>query len=181
LRGSPRAFRARPLAWPSPSGPRGPAEAPGQTARRRRVPRSGTRSTAEAGGGSPDNARRSGPVAVISIPDFNHRIGSPECRAVACRFAGGGRWICALTAAREFVAGSHFSVASGGLDLQILAVPTGLSFSLGGASLRTAPYGRRPGCGLSWPWTARQRVPAPAVCQARVSVRGTERDLGVAS
>jgi hypothetical protein len=33
-------------------------------ARRRRVPRSGMRSTVEAGGASPDNARRSGPVAV---------------------------------------------------------------------------------------------------------------------
>src|SRR5437773_10846126 len=33
-------------------------------ARRRRVPRSGMRSTVEAGGASPDNARRSGPVAL---------------------------------------------------------------------------------------------------------------------
>jgi hypothetical protein len=43
--------------------PAGLAEAPGSTARRRRVPRSGMRSTVEAGGASPDNARhRSGPV-----------------------------------------------------------------------------------------------------------------------
>ena len=44
--------------------PAGLAEAPGSTARRRRVPRSGMRSTVEAGGASPDNARRSVPVAV---------------------------------------------------------------------------------------------------------------------
>ncbi len=46
--------------------PAGLAEAPGSTARRRRVPRSGMRSTVEAGGASPDNARRSGPIAVSS-------------------------------------------------------------------------------------------------------------------
>ena len=49
--------------------PSGLAEAPGSTARRRRVPRSGTRSTVEAGGTSPDNARRSGPLAVTSSGD----------------------------------------------------------------------------------------------------------------
>ena len=43
--GSPRAFRAWPLAWPSPSGPLGWQRSPGSTARRRRVPRSGMRST----------------------------------------------------------------------------------------------------------------------------------------
>ena len=58
---SPRAYRAWPLAWPSPSGPLGWQRSPGSTARRRRVPRSGMRSTVEAGGASPDNARRSGP------------------------------------------------------------------------------------------------------------------------
>jgi hypothetical protein len=63
-RGSPRAFRAWPLAWPSPSGPLGWQRSPGSTARRRRVPRSGMRSTVEAGGAGPDNARRSAPVAV---------------------------------------------------------------------------------------------------------------------
>ena len=36
----PRAFRAWPLAWPSPSGPLGWQRSPGSTARRRRVPRS---------------------------------------------------------------------------------------------------------------------------------------------
>ena len=41
-RGSPRAFRAWPLAWPSPLGPLGWQRSPGSTARRRRVPRSGT-------------------------------------------------------------------------------------------------------------------------------------------
>jgi hypothetical protein len=46
--------------------PAGLAEAPGSTARRRRVPRSGMRSTVEAGGASSDNARRSGPGAVTS-------------------------------------------------------------------------------------------------------------------
>ena len=46
----PRAFRAWPLAWPSPSGPLGWQRSPGSTARRRRVPRSGMRSTVEAGG-----------------------------------------------------------------------------------------------------------------------------------
>jgi hypothetical protein len=40
--------------------PAGSVEAPGSTARRRRVPRSGMRSTVEAGGADPDNARRSG-------------------------------------------------------------------------------------------------------------------------
>ena len=49
----PRAFRAWPLAWPSPSGPLGWQRSPGSTARRRRVPRSGMRSTVEAGGGQP--------------------------------------------------------------------------------------------------------------------------------
>src|SRR5438045_681420 len=48
--------------------PAGPVEAPGSTARRRRVPRSGMRSTVEAGGTGPDNARRSGPVAVDILP-----------------------------------------------------------------------------------------------------------------
>jgi hypothetical protein len=46
--------------------PAGLVEAPGSTARRRRVPRSGMRSTIEAGGTGPDNARRSGPLAVTS-------------------------------------------------------------------------------------------------------------------
>ena len=44
--------------------PAGAVEAPGSTARRRRVPRSGMRSTVEAGGADPDNARRSGPLTV---------------------------------------------------------------------------------------------------------------------
>jgi hypothetical protein len=64
--GSPRAFRAWPLAWPLPSGPLGWQRSPGSTARRRRVPRSGMRSTVEAGGASPDNARRSGPMSVTT-------------------------------------------------------------------------------------------------------------------
>ena len=59
--GSPGACRAWPLAWPSPSGPLGWQRSPGSTARRRRVPRSGMRSTVEAGGADPDNARRSVP------------------------------------------------------------------------------------------------------------------------
>ncbi len=66
--GSLRAFRAWPLAWPSPSGPLGWQRSPGSTARRRRVPRSGMRSTVEAGGASPDNARRSGPRACDLSP-----------------------------------------------------------------------------------------------------------------
>ncbi len=64
LGGSPRVYWAWPLAWPPPSGPPGWQRSPGSTARRRRVPRSGMRSTVEAGGASPDNARRSGPVAL---------------------------------------------------------------------------------------------------------------------
>ena len=63
-----RALRAWPLAWPSPSGPLGRQRSPGSTARRRRVPRSGMRSTVEAGGADPDNAWRSGPVPVIFRP-----------------------------------------------------------------------------------------------------------------
>ena len=47
--------------------PAGAAEAPGSTARRRRVPRSGMRNTVEAGGADPDNARRSGPGAATSL------------------------------------------------------------------------------------------------------------------
>ena len=48
------------------AGPVPPIRSPGSTARRRRVPRSGMRSTVEAGGASPDNARRSGPLAATS-------------------------------------------------------------------------------------------------------------------
>ena len=62
--GSLRAYRAWPLAWPLPSGPLGWQRSPGSTARRRRVPRSGMRSTVEAGGADPDNARRSAAAAV---------------------------------------------------------------------------------------------------------------------
>ena len=60
FRGSPREFRAWPSAWPSPSGPLGWQRSPGSTALRRRVPRSGMRSTRR-GGASPDNARRPEP------------------------------------------------------------------------------------------------------------------------
>ena len=49
--------------------PAGAVEAPGSTARRRRVPRSGMRSTVEAGGADPDNARRSGPLTVTFSGD----------------------------------------------------------------------------------------------------------------
>ena len=49
--------------------PAGLVEAPGSTARRRRVPRSGMRSTVEVGGASPDNARRSAPTAVTFSGD----------------------------------------------------------------------------------------------------------------
>ena len=77
--GSPRARRAWPLAWPSPSGPLGWQRSPGSTARRRRVPRSGMRSTVEAGGASPDNARRSGPVGC----DFFAALGAPGASASA--------------------------------------------------------------------------------------------------
>jgi len=45
LAGLPRAFRAWPLAWPSPVRPAGWQRSPGSTARRRRVPRSGMRRT----------------------------------------------------------------------------------------------------------------------------------------
>ena len=66
--GSPRAYRASGLALAVR--PAGPVEAPGSTTRRRRLPRSGMRSgmrsTVEtAGGADPDNARRSGLMAVI--------------------------------------------------------------------------------------------------------------------
>jgi hypothetical protein len=43
-------------------------------ARRRRVPRSGMRSTVEAGGADPDNARRSVPVAVTFSRDSRTRV-----------------------------------------------------------------------------------------------------------
>jgi len=66
VRRAPR--RAWPLAWPLPSGPLGWQRSPGSTARRRRVPRSGMRSTVEAGGASPDNARRSDPARCDILP-----------------------------------------------------------------------------------------------------------------
>ena len=65
--GSPRAFRAWPSAWPSPSGPLGRQRLQGQgsalaqqSTRRRRA--------LDAGGAHPDNARRSGPVTVTFRP-----------------------------------------------------------------------------------------------------------------
>jgi hypothetical protein len=70
---SPRAYRAWPLAWPSPSGPPGRRRSPGSTARRRRVRAAARmRNTVEAGGADLDNARRSGPVAVTSFPRSAH-------------------------------------------------------------------------------------------------------------
>ena len=91
---SPRAYRAWPLAWPSPSGPLGRQRSPGSTARRRRVPRSGMRSTVDAGGASPDNARRSGPVAV-TLPDDRRtqreRVGLVVVLAGAAAGYGGDR------------------------------------------------------------------------------------------
>jgi hypothetical protein len=77
--GSAHAYRARPLAWPSPSGPQGWQRSPRSTARRRRVPRNGMRSTVEAGGADPDNARRPGPVPVT----FRLAIGAPGARRPA--------------------------------------------------------------------------------------------------
>jgi hypothetical protein len=84
--GSPRTARAWPLAWPSPSGPLGWQRSPGSTARRRRVPRSGMRSTVEAGGASPDNARRPGPLAVTSS-----RFSAHLARALRPGRGAGGR------------------------------------------------------------------------------------------
>jgi hypothetical protein len=64
-RGSPRAFRAWPLAWPSPSGPLGRQRSPGSRvgacAHRRGDATGG--SALDAGGADPDNARRSGSVS----------------------------------------------------------------------------------------------------------------------
>jgi hypothetical protein len=54
--------------------PAGPVEAPGSTARQRRVPRSRMRSTVEAGGTGPDNARRSGPGDCDTLPAI-HALG----------------------------------------------------------------------------------------------------------
>jgi hypothetical protein len=48
--------------------PAGAAEAPGSTARRRRVARSAMRSTVEAGGAAPYHARHSGPALCDSSP-----------------------------------------------------------------------------------------------------------------
>ena len=76
---SPRAVRAWPMARPSPSGPLGWQRSPGSTARRRRVPRSGMRSTVEAGGASPDNARRSAPRGC----DIFAAPGTPGARVTA--------------------------------------------------------------------------------------------------
>ena len=67
-RGSPRASRAWPLAWPSPSGPSGRQRSPGSTARRRRVARSAMRSTVDAGGAAPYLARHSGHSVCDSLP-----------------------------------------------------------------------------------------------------------------
>ncbi len=72
--------------------PAGLAEAPGSTARRRRVPRSGMRSTVEAGGAGPDNARRSGAVAVTPFGDWHiwrMLTAWPRCRRAPQRDTAG--------------------------------------------------------------------------------------------
>jgi hypothetical protein len=107
-RGSPRAFRAGPSAWPSPSGPQGWQRSPGSTARRRRVPRSGMRSTVEAGGASPDNARRSGPVSVtLSLGDWRTwamptGLASSRSERPTARYGG----VCAAAGVRGVGAGA---------------------------------------------------------------------------
>ncbi len=58
--------------------PAGSAEAPGSTARRRRVARSAMRSTVDAGGADPDNARRSGPVTSARRPAHLARAWRPR-------------------------------------------------------------------------------------------------------
>jgi hypothetical protein len=60
--------------------PAGAVEAPGSTARRRRIPRSGMRSTVDAGGAAPDNARRSDPATVTLS---GAPIGAPGARVTA--------------------------------------------------------------------------------------------------
>jgi hypothetical protein len=67
--------------------PAGSAEAPGSMARRRRVARSAMRSTVDAGGADPDNARRSDPVAVT----FRTAIGALGASVTA--------WSCSCGAA----------------------------------------------------------------------------------
>jgi hypothetical protein len=57
--GSPRAYRARPPAWPSPPGPLGWQRLQGQGSARRDATGG---SALDAGGASPDNARRTGPA-----------------------------------------------------------------------------------------------------------------------
>ncbi len=71
--GSPRAFRAWPSAWPSPSGPQGRQRSPAlKGGSRRSFLRSGQKRSwgaLDAGGADPDNARRSSLVAGNSLGD----------------------------------------------------------------------------------------------------------------
>ena len=86
-------LRAWPLAWPSPSGPQGRPRSPGSTARRRRVPRSGMRSTVEAGGADPDNARHSGPGNCdLSPGDGRTRRDADGLVLLVSRDTGSLRW-----------------------------------------------------------------------------------------
>jgi hypothetical protein len=77
--------------WPGPrrQAPLGRPRSPGSTARRRRVPRSGMRSTVEAGGADPDNAWRSGPLPVIFRPATGAHGATLTAWSCSCRAASG--------------------------------------------------------------------------------------------
>jgi hypothetical protein len=79
--------------------PAGAVEAPGSTARRRRVPRSGMRSTVDAGGAAPDNARRSDPATVTLSGGDRRTWREGDGRAV---FAGAVPGVTAGTACGRY-------------------------------------------------------------------------------
>ena len=127
------------MAWPSPSGPLGWPRSPGSTARRRRVPRSGMRSTVEAGA-SPDNARQGGCGEEVPalLPWFRVATGVwPGWDPVWPAIWPGGRSGC-LEACPP--AGSWSSRAPTGAAGPIcLACARGLDSQVGGQRVRAIP------------------------------------------
>jgi hypothetical protein len=91
--GSPRASRAWPLAWPSPSGPLGRQRSTAlKGGSRRSFLRSGQKRSPgalDAGGADPDNARRSDPGAVTFSRRQAHRRDTDGLAAVLAGAAAG--------------------------------------------------------------------------------------------
>ena len=76
---------AWPLACPSPSGPLGWQRSPGSTARRRRVPRSGMRSTVEAGRAQPGQCGAFRPADFDILPATDVSGATLTARSRCCR------------------------------------------------------------------------------------------------